>query len=438
MKTNKNYFPSSKYCGQTCKNIFKSGLVFILLIIAVLTLSGTAHAVTSVKYGWIALDANKKPVLSGSQYPLVSGKARPIAYISDGGSNVKSVNDQSVVYLSNTKVGTAQALILGEKVVGGYKDAFITTFKVTQETPKATTTSTTNTNTKTTQPAKVSISRASVAPISDYKYTGKENKPEPKITLSGKTLVKNKDYTLSYKNHIKAGTATLTITGKGTYNGSLTKTFKIKPLSVKKLKVSKSKLTLLETQKVTIKGTANPKSLASKKLVAWESSNKAVATVSQKGVITARKKGTCYIKFMVMDGTKRCAKCKVTVKSGMDIVKEARKALGVPYVWGHKDFKTGMDCSGLVGAVYERVLGVNWKHQSQTHWLHDTNKFKTIKRSQLKPGDILVKKFAGTSTGHVGIWTGKGVIQESGDKGKCIETINKHIWPDYTPRHYVG
>lgn len=41
-------------------------------------------------------------------------------------------------------------------------------------------------------------------------------------------LTLNKDYTVSYKNNTKAGEATLTITGKGNYTSTLTKTFEIK------------------------------------------------------------------------------------------------------------------------------------------------------------------------------------------------------------------
>ena len=60
-----------------------------------------------------------------------------------------------------------------------------------------------------------------------YSYTGKEIKPVPKVTLNGKTLKANTDYTLKYENNIKEGTASIYITGKGTYSGTVLKTFKI-------------------------------------------------------------------------------------------------------------------------------------------------------------------------------------------------------------------
>ena len=79
----------------------------------------------SIKYGWIALDSSKKPVLQGSNYKLAS-QSKPIAWITNG-KNTKAVNAKSVVYLGNTKKGAVQALIIGDNIVG-CKDAFITTF----------------------------------------------------------------------------------------------------------------------------------------------------------------------------------------------------------------------------------------------------------------------------------------------------------------------
>ena len=63
--------------------------------------------------------------------------------------------------------------------------------------------------------------------IPNQEYTGK--KLQPKITVKdGKTELKlDTDYTVSYKNNTNVGTATVTITGKGNYKGTITKTFKI-------------------------------------------------------------------------------------------------------------------------------------------------------------------------------------------------------------------
>ncbi|MDE6852121.1 MAG: glycoside hydrolase family 25 protein, partial [Lachnospiraceae bacterium] len=77
-------------------------------------------------------------------------------------------------------------------------------------------------------------------------YTGKQLKPALSIKLGSKALTAGVHYTASYTNNINPGKATVTITGKGNYIGTLTKTFKIKPGAVTSLttKTTASKITL--------------------------------------------------------------------------------------------------------------------------------------------------------------------------------------------------
>ena len=71
----------------------------------------------------------------------------------------------------------------------------------------------------------------SVTEIADKKCTGKAitQSPVVKVKVKGQyvTLKSGTDYTLSYKNNTAAGTATVTITGKGKYTGSKSVNFKI-------------------------------------------------------------------------------------------------------------------------------------------------------------------------------------------------------------------
>jgi len=73
---------------------------------------------------------------------------------------------------------------------------------------------------------------------SSYSYTGKAVTVSPTLTYNGMTLKKGTDYTLAYKNNTGAGKASVTITGKGNYSGSVTKTFTIKPASIAKATMS--------------------------------------------------------------------------------------------------------------------------------------------------------------------------------------------------------
>ena len=84
------------------------------------------------------------------------------------------------------------------------------------------------------EPEKIDISGSSVALEKDsYVYTGKAI--EPSVTV---TDVLSDNYSVEYKDNNNAGTAKVIITGKGNYEGSITKTFKISraanPLMVKK------------------------------------------------------------------------------------------------------------------------------------------------------------------------------------------------------------
>ena len=46
----------------------------------------------------------------------------------------------------------------------------------------------------------------------------------------------------------------------------------------------------------------------------WTTSKSKIATVNSKGKVTAKKKGTCFIYATAKDGSKKSAKCKITVK----------------------------------------------------------------------------------------------------------------------------
>lgn len=73
------------------------------------------------------------------------------------------------------------------------------------------------------------ISGASIEDVGPFEYTGEQIKPEPAVSLNGKELVKDTDYTLSYDNNTNVTTeAKVIVTAAGTeYTGSAEKTFEI-------------------------------------------------------------------------------------------------------------------------------------------------------------------------------------------------------------------
>ena len=64
-------------------------------------------------------------------------------------------------------------------------------------------------------------------PEGTYTYNGAEHKPVVTVKKGDNTLTLNTDYTVAYSNNINAGTATITVTGKGNYDFTQTKTFSI-------------------------------------------------------------------------------------------------------------------------------------------------------------------------------------------------------------------
>ncbi|MDO5409154.1 MAG: VanW family protein, partial [Lachnospiraceae bacterium] len=93
--------------------------------------------------------------------------------------------------------------------------------------------------------AAASIKSASVELSStSYTYTGNPKKPGVTVTLGGKTLKKDTDYTVTYKNNVNAGKASVTVAGKGNYTGSpAAKTYTIKHRDISKASVSLSTTT---------------------------------------------------------------------------------------------------------------------------------------------------------------------------------------------------
>ncbi len=87
---------------------------------------------------------------------------------------------------------------------------------------------------------------------------------------------------------------------------------------------------------------------------------------------------------------------------GEEVVREATKYLGVPYVYGGAG-PNAFDCSGLVQYVF-RKFGVDLPHYTVSQARLGT----PVERSELKPGDVI---FFGENGGrgflyHVGIYVG--------------------------------
>lgn len=144
----------------------------------------------------------------------------PSVTVKLGDRTLKSGTDYAVSYSNNQHAGTAEATVTGK---GNYTGTASGTFTIS--------------------PANISEASISVAA---QNYTGSQLTPVPTVTLDGKSLESGTDFTTSYSNNVKVGTANITVTGKGDYTGSATSTFKITrgQATVKKVKVGEITVTV--------------------------------------------------------------------------------------------------------------------------------------------------------------------------------------------------
>ena len=145
--------------------------------------------------------------LSTSTYAYDGKAKKPGVTVKLNGKTLKNGTDYTVSYSNNTKVGTAKVTITGK---GNYTGSVSKTFKI-----------------------KNNFKKATVLGISTKAFTGKNITQSITVKYNGKTLKNGTDYTVSYSSNKNIGTATVKIAGKGSYTGTITKTFKINPAKQK-------------------------------------------------------------------------------------------------------------------------------------------------------------------------------------------------------------
>ena len=141
--------------------------------------------------------------LSTSTYAYDGKAKKPGVTVKLNGKTLKNGTDYTVSYSNNTKVGTATVKIMGK---GNYTGSVSKTYSI-----------------------KNNFKKATISGISNKSYTGKNITQSITVKYNGKTLKNGTDYTVSCSNNKSIGTATVKIAGKGSYTGTITKTFKINP-----------------------------------------------------------------------------------------------------------------------------------------------------------------------------------------------------------------
>ena len=141
--------------------------------------------------------------LSNESLTYTGSSLRPTVTVKSGDKELTLNQDYYVSYRNNWDAGTASAILTG---TGNYTGSVTKDFTIKP----------------------LDISRYS-ASLSQYSYTsdGTEKCLDVTVTYGDKTLAAGTDFTVSYKDNVKEGTATVTITGAGNYTGIINTTFTI-------------------------------------------------------------------------------------------------------------------------------------------------------------------------------------------------------------------
>lgn len=135
----------------------------------------------------------------------------------------------------------------------------------------------------------------------------------------------------------KKGTVKITATSKKKKRVKKTIKIKVTNLKAKSVKMSKTSAILFPNDKTTLKATVKGSAGFYNQGVTWKSSNTSVATVTSKGIVTAKKAGKATITATEKGGSKK-ATCAVTV-SGIKVDK-ANKSVSVTATVNNADAKS--------------------------------------------------------------------------------------------------
>lgn len=270
-----------------------------------ITADGTGSNVTKVEYllsntvmeennipndGWTALTKD------GNAYKFrIQPKSKVAVYvrITDEGGNVTIINSDGIVVYEDSKAidtevtytykensnkdiavefngNTVKSITCGEKVLAANTDYSVdyesgkivlkSTYLNTLNAGNYTFTVSYNpmgfensgvtdlTTTFTVKVEPTSIAGATVTVNGTFTYDGNAKTPDPVVVLNGETLIKDTDYTVSYAENVNAGTATVTVTGKGNYSGTASGEYEI----------TKREITIIVDAKNTVVNTTLP------------------------------------------------------------------------------------------------------------------------------------------------------------------------------------
>lgn len=230
-----------------------------------------------------AVDISKASITGVSDKAYTGSAIAPTVTVSVGGKTLKNGTDYTVAYSNNTNAGKAKVTVTGK---GNYTGKASKEFNIT----------------------KVSIAKATVSGIANKTYTGKALTQAVTVKVGSKTLKAGTDYTVTYKNNKAIGKATVTITGKGNYQGTISKAFKINPKKTAVKKVTSPKTKQIKVTYSKVAGVTGYEIAYSTTAKFTKATTKTVAVKGTSKAIGKLTKGkTYYVKvrtYKTVSGTK--------------------------------------------------------------------------------------------------------------------------------------
>ena len=265
--------------------------------------------------------------VSPSSFTYDGTAKTPAVTVKDGSKTLENGTDFTVSYSNNTNVGTATVTITGKGNYTGTKSA---SFSISQ-------------------PAAVSISNCTVSlGTSSYTYDGSAKQPTVTVKDGSKTLTKGTDYTVAYSNNTNAGTATVTVTGMGSYKGTVSRTFTISAKSAGELTMTLSQTSFTydgTAKKPTVTVKDGSKTLVSGTDYTVSYSNNtnagtAVVTITGKGNYT----GTKSANFTISGASATpISSCTITLGTTSYTYDGNAKTPSVTVKYGSKTLTNGTD-----------------------------------------------------------------------------------------------
>ena len=194
------------------KKVYKS------ILAATIALSTTMSIVT----GFAANNDKEKNQENNSAITYNAGnEIKPdVQVLSDNGTQLTKGVDYDLSYENNVNVGKATVNITFK---GNYTGTRSVNFNIIAKA--------------------LSNDLVDISETPAQTYTGSAITPTPTIKFGDVTLVKDKDYTLSYEDNVNAGKAKINVSFIGNYSGTATSSFDIIPDVLNQEKVSISETT---------------------------------------------------------------------------------------------------------------------------------------------------------------------------------------------------